>query len=146
MSTIWLKRLPPALRLPGTGVVTKTAPAKKKAKAKAKYNNTKIENRFGKFDSRHEWERFQKLWLLQRKGLISDLRRQVKFVLAPGVKFSGEKRAKPALRYFADFVYLDHLGNEVIEDAKSKATRNTKSYRQKKHLMKSVLQKEIVEV
>lgn len=142
--SVWLRCLPPDLRLPGSPAVE--AKGKGKKKKRPKYNNTKVINKFGTFDSDHEWQRFQKLWYMQRAGLISDLRRQVKYELVPGVKLEGEKRKKPALRYFADFVYLDQFGREVIEDAKSKATRRTKDYRQKKHLMKALLNKDIVEV
>jgi len=131
--------------LPGKAFPVKGARPWEKQKRK-KYGNTKIVNEFGKFDSGHEWARFQKLWLLQRAGLISELKLQVKFVLVPGVKLAGEKRKKPDIRYFADFVYIDKNGLQVIEDAKSEATRKTKDYRQKKHLMKSILNLDIVEV
>lgn len=131
MATVWLRK--PQKQFSGGPKLAK----------KSKYGNTKIENQFGTFDSKHEWERYQKLWLKQRAGLISNLRRQVVFELVPAVKFEGEERAKPAIRYIADFVYDDAGGHEVIEDAKGV---RDKVYRIKKHLMKAFLQKEIVEV
>ncbi|MCG4607161.1 hypothetical protein L0O74_12605, partial [Bifidobacterium longum] len=60
-------------------------------------------------------------------------------------KIAGEKRAKPALRYFADFTYLKD-GVQVVEDVKSVATRKLASYRSKKHMMKSVHDIDISEV
>ncbi len=146
MTRVWLRGLPAGLRLPGQDApAAPVRPSAKPAKRK-KYGNTKITNDHGTFDSRHEWERYHALWLMQRGGLISDLKHQVKFELVPGVKLAGEKRKKPALRYFADFVYRDGQGRQVIEDAKSAATRKTKEYRQKKHLMKALLNLDIVEV
>ena len=48
-------------------------------------------------------------------GEISDLRRQVAYELVPSVRFADANRAKPAIRYVADFVYVEK-GAEVIED------------------------------
>lgn len=115
----------------------------KKPEKAPKYKNKKIVNRFGSFASMREWNRYKILHARQRCGVISNLRRQVKYELVPKVKFRSEARAKPAIRYYADFVYDDEWGAEVIEDAKG---RVTKDYRLKKHLMKALLQKEIIEV
>ena len=72
--------------------------------------------------------------LLQGAGMISGLRRQVGFELAPGVVINGRRR--PALKYIADFVYLE-VGStrETIEDVKGKVTEG---YRIKRHLMASL--------
>ena len=89
-----------------------------------------------KFDSLREANRWGFLQALQRLNKISQLERQVTFVLAPGVKFRGEKRAKPALRYVADFRYFNpDEAVVVVEDAKG---RQTEAFRIKRHLMKSV--------
>ncbi|WP_260430459.1 DUF1064 domain-containing protein, partial [Burkholderia stagnalis] len=72
-------------------------------------------------------------------GEISDLERQVVFVLAESVVIDGRK--KPALRYIADFVY-ERDGNTVIEDVKGMVTRE---YRIKRHLM-AVRGLQIVEI
>jgi len=61
------------------------------------------------------------------------------------VKLEGEKRAKPELRYFADFTYIEN-GAFVVEDVKSAVTRKLQSYRNKKHLMKTVHDIDIKEV
>lgn len=110
-----------------------------------KYKNRKIENSDGKFDSAKEYVRFKELQLLQRAGLISDLTCQATYVLAESVKFSNETRAKPALRYVADFQYIEN-GKIVVEDVKSKITKENPVYRIKKHLMLSVHGIEIKEV
>lgn len=111
--------------------------------SKSKYKNKKVTTVFGKFDSGREADRFEKLVLMERAGLISNLRRQVVFELAPAVKFDREDRKKRPLTYKADFVYDNEFNEEVIEDAKGKITAE---YRIKKHLMKALLGKEIREV
>lgn len=85
-----------------------------------------------KYRSKREAKRHQELLLLQRAGHITDLQREVPYVLAPGVKILGEGRARPAMRYLADFQYKDRSGALVVEDAKGQATD---VYRLKKHLM-----------
>lgn len=87
-----------------------------------------------KYRSKREARRHQALLLLQRAGKIADLQREVPFELAPKVKIEGEPRARPALRYVADFVYFE-AGQLVVEDAKGMPTP---VYRLKKHLMQTV--------
>ena len=85
------------------------------------------------FDSKKEADRYAELSLLQRAGKISDLRRQVKFVLVPaqyeefervsdktGRKLKlGRRLAEKECAYIADFVYRDMAtGKEVVEDTK----------------------------
>lgn len=112
---------------------------------KPKYNNRKIENEDGVFDSAKEYRRFKELELMQRAGVISELSRQAKFDLVASVKFDGEARAKPAIRYFADFTYMEN-GKLVVEDVKSKITKENLVYRMKKHLLKAVHNLEIKEI
>jgi hypothetical protein len=81
--------------------------------------------------------------MLERVGQISNLKLQVAFVLAPAVVLDGRK--KPSLKYVADFVY-QRGGSTVIEDSKSPHLRKHPVYRNKKHLMSSVLGLEISEV
>lgn len=102
---------------------------------RAKYRNTKVEIDGEKFDSKKEAARWQELKLQEACGHIKDLRRQVAFELAPAVVLDG--RMKPALRFFADFVYVDH-GLQVVEDCKSEITRKEPLYRAKRHLMATV--------
>lgn len=112
---------------------------------KPKYRNHKIENEDGEFDSAKEYRRFKELQMLQRAGVIGDLTCQAVYVLAESVKFSNEARAKPALRYVADFQYMEN-GKIVVEDVKSKITKENPVYRIKKHLMMSVHGIEIKEI
>lgn len=69
-----------------------------------------------RFQSKREARRWSALLLLQRGGVITDLRRQVKFSLhgrdGPILTPTGRKS-----HYVADFVYTEK-GAEVVEDAK----------------------------
>ncbi|AGW94618.1 hypothetical protein N234_31715 [Ralstonia pickettii DTP0602] len=83
------------------------------------------------FDSQREMERYHHLRILQRAGQISQLERQVVFILAPAVFIGGRKR--PPLRYVADFTYVEQGATvKTIEDVKGKVTEG---YRIKRHLM-----------
>lgn len=110
---------------------------RKTATKRNKYNAVKIEKDGMTFDSKKEYNRYIELTAQMQRNEIQDLQCQVKFELAPRVKIVGEKRAKPAMRYFADFTYIKD-GQLVVEDVKSAVTRKLASYRNKKHLMKSV--------
>ena len=110
-----------------------------------KYRNQKVTIDGITFDSKREAGRYQELKALASRNLIEDLRHQVPFELAPGVKFSDESRKKPALRYVADFAYrLD--GRLVVEDVKSSITAKAAAYRIKRHLMLAVHGIEVREV
>ncbi|MEX3961048.1 DUF1064 domain-containing protein [Paraburkholderia sp. EG286B] len=118
---------------------TMKAPAAPRA---SKYGNAKIEHNGIKFDSKREWKRYLELVAMQERGEISELERQVVFVLAGPVVIAGRKR--PALRYIADFVY-ERAGEErqIVEDVKGHVTAE---YRIKRHLMKHVHGIDIVEI
>lgn len=110
----------------------------------SKYRNrrTVVDDRT--FDSAKEARRYGELLLLERAGEIRDLQLQVPFVLAPSCRLHGAARATPALRYVADFVFVDvRTGSTVINDAKG---MRTDVYQLKRHLMKTVLGLDIVEV
>jgi hypothetical protein len=101
-----------------------------------KYRNRPCEVGAEKYRSQRERDRHQALLMLQKAGLIAGLVREVKFELAPRVFIDGEKRARPAVRYIADFVYSDvKRGRVVVEDAKG---MQTPVYRLKKHLMATI--------
>ena len=94
---------------------------------KSKYHNKKVVVDGITFDSKKEYLRWCELQLLQKAKVITDLKRQVKYVL---VEKNGKERETS---YIADFVYKQ--GNEVVvEDVKSKATK-TPLYRLKRKLM-----------
>lgn len=108
------------------------APAKR-----AKFNNTKVTQDGHTVDSGKEARRWRELELMAAAGEISELRRQVPFILAKGVRLEGEKRKKPDLRYYADATYIER-GQLVVEDTKAEPTRKLPAYRIKKHLMATV--------
>ena len=114
-------------------------------KKPSKYNNRKVELDGFTFDSQKEARRYSELKILVRVGEISELELQKSFVLAESVKFNNEPRAKPDIRYVADFAYMEN-GVMIVEDVKSKATKSLPVYRLKKHLMKSIHGIEIQEI
>lgn len=81
-----------------------------------KYNARKVFDAVhGTFDSEAEYARFCELLLLQEAGVISDLRRQVSFLLiSPNA--ATDKRVKP-VKYVVDFVYTED-GKRVAEESK----------------------------
>lgn len=88
------------------------------------------------FDSIAEARRYCQLLVLARSNAIRGLSRQVSFDLCPSVKFKGAARAKPALRYVADFVYVDcTTDKQVVEDVKGVLTD---VFAIKRHLMLAV--------
>ncbi len=94
----------------------------------SKYGATRTTVEGITFDSAKEAGRFTRLRMLERAGLIKDLRRQVPYDLNPGGTHS--------LVYQADFVYFDlTIGATIVEDAKGYQTRE---YRKKKKLMAKV--------
>lgn len=105
-----------------------------------KYGNKETLSDDGiKFGSKKEKKRYDDLLLMQRNGEIKDLELQPRFSLIDSVKFAGTDRAKPAIRYFADFAYTDtKTGQRIIEDVKSKITRESPIYRMKKHMMLAI--------
>ncbi|OTT04035.1 DUF1064 domain-containing protein [Acinetobacter pittii] len=118
----------------------------KAKKGRNKFNSSKIKLDGKTFDSTKEYNRYIELKALQQRGEIFGLEHHTKFELAPSVKIEGEKRTKPALRYFADFTYYLINGEYIVEDVKSVATRKLPSYRNKKHLMKTVHNIDVREV
>ena len=88
-----------------------------------KYRNTKLIVDGIRFDSIREATRWQELNLLQRAGRISDLNRQVKYVLIPAQKDGNGKLLEREVSYIADFVYTEK-GKTVVEDAKGVRTKD----------------------
>lgn len=83
-----------------------------------KYHNKKIIRNGEKWDSIKEYQRWVELCILEQGSLISELRRQVKFVLIPSQRIDG-KVVERECAYYADFVYKDNeTGETVVEDVK----------------------------
>ena len=78
------------------------------------------------FDSKKEYLRYKELELLERAGEITELRRQVRYLLIPSQfdmvtdEHGRRKRicVERECNYIADFVYRDKRGNLVVEDCK----------------------------
>lgn len=104
-----------------------------KTPSRAKYRNKKTEINGAKFDSKAEAARWVQLKRMEEAGLITKLRRQVPFELAPAVKIPGKRRMSPPIRYFADFVY-EQDDKQIIEDVKGQ-DKVTEGFRIKRHLM-----------
>jgi hypothetical protein len=107
---------------------------------KTKFHNVKVEIDGIRFDSKFEAHRYTELKLMEKAGLIRDLKLQVRFPII----INEEK----VCTYVADFTYvekmppLDYKGTPwvleqpVVEDAKG---MRTPVYNLKKRLMKAVL-------
>lgn len=98
-----------------------------------KYRNRPVTIDGLRFASQAEGARYVHLRTLQRSGHITELQCQVAYELAPAVLIRGAKRKTPALRYFADFSYIDSTGVRQVEDVKG--GKNTQAFVIKRHLM-----------
>ena len=96
-------------------------------RSRSKYHSRKVTVDGVTFDSQKEYRRFRELCLLEKAGRITDLQRQVKFILIPAQyepdiigKRGGVKRGKLIERecsYIADFTYNED-GKQIVEDTK----------------------------
>ena len=107
---------------------------------KNKFNSKKIIVGGMVFDSKKEAKRYQQLYFMERAGEITDLQRQVKFVLIPTQYETYERYGKKGQRlkdgkrciekecaYVADFVYKKD-GETVVEDTKGYRNPSTSGY------------------
>ena len=99
--------------------------------AKAKTNKYHAE-KSGGYASRKEHRRANELRLMQRAGLISNLREQVPYELIPTQRGADGKVIERACSYIADFVYDTKDGKHIVEDTKGV---RTDVYRIKRKLM-----------
>lgn len=82
------------------------------------------------FDSRKEARRYQELKLLERAGVIKDIRLQPSFILQD--KYEKNGKTVRAIKYIADFCYWDcEKERYIVEDVKG---MKTDVYRLKKKL------------
>lgn len=114
-------------------------PKKKKSKYKnvkmylcdngAAFDNKEVAMSFGKiiavFDSKKEYERYLELLLLQKGKEISELKRQVKWMISDSCVYDGKIIKEVA--YKADFQYMRD-GKLVVEDVKP-FDKKTQKYR-----------------
>lgn len=96
---------------------------------KNKYNARKVEYDGILFDSQKEVLRYKELCLLCSEGVISNLQRQVKYILIPTQREPAKLGPRGGLKqgkllenecsYIADFVYtVNETGETVVEDVK----------------------------
>lgn len=101
----------------------------------SKYHAKKITKDGITYDSKKECNRHAELLLLERAGAITELQRQVKFILLPahyeayerygknGQRLKdGQKCVERAVYYVADFVYKQD-GKTIVEDVKGIRTK-----------------------
>lgn len=99
---------------------------------KNKYNARKVKVDGIVFASQKEADRWRELKLLERAGKITELKRQVPFLLIPiqrefcseidkNGRFKKGKVIERKCSYYADFVYMQN-GKQIVEDAKGKRT------------------------
>nr|DAN03520.1 MAG TPA: Endonuclease [Caudoviricetes sp.] len=111
---------------------------KPKYSKKSKYGSRKVTIDGITFDSIRECNRYEELKLLERAGKITNLQRQVKYLLIPSqyeaVEVNGKQKnicVERACVYVADFIYMEN-GLLVVEDCKG---FKTEAYKIKRKLM-----------
>lgn len=114
----------------------------RKKNPESKYNNVKVEQGGLVFDSKAEYRRWLVLSAMAKAGEISNLQRQVSFVLVPAQVTSTGRNEQP-MKYICDFVYQKKDGRQVVEDVKGAATQ---VWRLKRKLMLHVHNIEVIEV
>ena len=110
-----------------------------------KYGNHKIKNAYGTYDSQLEFARFLFLSNREKEGEITNLRRQVEYLLIPaqyGTEIKHLKTKDKEVRvllerscsYVADFVY-ERNGKTIVEDCKGSKGIITEAAKIKKKLL-----------
>lgn len=97
---------------------------------KSKYHAQRTEVDGIMFDSKFESEHYASLKLLERAGIITDLKLQPRYILQEAFEYQGHRERK--IEYIADFEYTRN-GEKVVEECKSPATR-TQVYMLKRKL------------
>lgn len=100
---------------------------------RSKYKNVPVVVDGIRFASKAEADRYHTLLVKQTIGDVTGLRCQVPIELAPAVRLPGAARYTPALRYVADFAYVDRWGRTIYEDVKGAPL--TAVYKIKRHLL-----------
>lgn len=100
-------------------------------KSSSKYKNNKITYRGETFDSKKEFEYYLILKDREKRGEITDLKRQVPIEIQPAfVDRQGNKIRE--ITYKADFYYYDIKGRDHVVDVKG---YKTEVYKLKKKLL-----------
>lgn len=115
-----------------------------------KYFSKKVKNEHGNFDSKDEFDRYLYLKHMEDTGVISYLKRQVRFEIIPKLirkeKIQLKTKVKEvdrveeiAAHYTADFCYVDNEGKYIIEELKSDYTKNLPDYILRRKLIKRMI-------
>lgn len=114
-------------------------------KSNNKYGARKVSYKGIDFDSKVEMQRYMYLEFQQKKGEISNLRRQVRFEIIPKttkiipnqlktkIRYD-ERVVEMAAHYTADFVYIEK-GRYVMEDVKNAYSQDIRDYPLRRKLM-----------
>ena len=85
----------------------------------SKYHSRKTEVDGISFDSKKEADRYLELKLLQKAGVVKNLKRQPRFTLQEPFRCDGNWYRK--IEYVADFMYEEN-GQMIVEDVKGMKT------------------------
>lgn len=114
----------------------------RKIQKKSKFGNVKKDG----YASTKEANRAKVLELLEKNGIVTELKKQVRFVLAPKQTGKNWQCKEICLRrelvYIADFTYINSIGEYTVEDVKG---FKTKEYIRKRNLMLKVFNIKILE-
>lgn len=116
------------------------------ARAFCDENNLDFKDCVEIFDSQKELDRWDMLQIMEQRGEISELQRQVPYVLIPSQYIKvwktvrkkevlKDKRVEAPITYKADFQYRLPDGKLIVEDVKSAVTRRLPEYVMKRKLM-----------
>ena len=111
-----------------------------------RFKPQKVENEYGAFDSKSEYERYLLLLDMERNGLITDLKRQVTYELLPQQTKVVRKQLKTKIKdvikiverpmtYTCDFTYYDKDGEFIAEEHKGSKWNVDEAVRIKKKLL-----------
>lgn len=114
-------------------------------KKRGKYKNHKIEFNGIKFDSKKEMQRYILLKEAENKGIIQDLKLQVRFELIPAIKEEYVEHLKTKdkiktrtvqlpITYTCDFQYYKN-GELIVEDVKASKSMLPKEFVLKEKMM-----------
>lgn len=95
----------------------------------AKYRNEPITTPDGWFQSKGEYSRWVELKLLERKGLIKNLKRQTSY------RLTDKTRGQRSVFWRPDYQYIEN-GISTVEDFKSPATAKITAFRNKVKMFK----------
>ena len=86
------------------------------AKRRSRYHNLKCEYNGLKFDSKTEMEYYKYLLGLQEKGIVKEIKTQIKYSLQD--KFKYKDKVQREIVYIVDFVVIYSDGREEVIDIK----------------------------